>query len=225
MRAKEFLKEEYTPKDIEDFFTNCSEYFSYNKNPLVNMLYRGDYGNIRKDNFWMNQRNVLQGRKPVDTDEFVHTILNDLFSTAFNFPFRSGMMCSGSPGEASQYGRVSIVIPCNGYTLCYSPKYEDLFKSIPSTVYDYLEYTHYEVHDGTPEQANAEKRIRSIITRLFKEGNYVAGPQHTNDAAMSTNEVMIYPTDYSELQYYAFSEQFWSATVVPMIRERFYASK
>lgn len=222
MRANEFLVEtNISDSLINEFFNNCSEYFTHNQYPLTNLLWRGDRTEVPANSFSKIIRKVSKGRKPTDTDEYIHQVFNNWFTTKFNYPFRDGMMCVGNERAASEYGITYIIVPCNGYTLCYSPKINDLFRKIPSGAYSYLEYVQFDVHDGTPEKTNAIAMIKKLIYGLLDSGNYVAGPQHTNNAIMSGNEVMLYPTNYSALEYYAFTEEFWHSTVASLIKKRF----
>lgn len=218
MRANEFLVE-WEMTDFDQFMSNCAEYISHMRNPH-NYLLRGDYKSVQSDNFIVNSRNVVEGRKPVDTDEVIHDMVNNEFLTKFNIPFRSGMMCSGSISQAQDYGRVSVVIPCNGYTACYSPVYADMYSNM---INDDMREAAGEINDDGYDKATqrqATSKLRVLVRMAFQRGKYTMGPDIIDAAIMSGNEVMLYPTDYSTLNYYAFSENFYNTVVVPLINQR-----
>lgn len=214
MRSAEFLKEDKTTLDPEDehyfqaFLSNCSDYFSFNKNPHLN-LWRGERQHNKVDFLIPLTRKVIEGRKPTDTPEIVHDAFNDEFVTYLDYPFRSGLMCTGSPAQAADYGTPRIIVPCNGFTLCYSTVYSDMYAdAVTPEMADIAEKAlgdDFDYHD--------ERDLKRLVNASFRLGKYQAGLDNLVRAIQSNNEVMLYPIDGIELNYYVFSENFWQNVV------------
>jgi hypothetical protein len=168
----------------------------------------------------MNSRSVLEGRRPVDTDEVVHDMMNQLFIDKFNLPFRSGMMCSGSISQAAEYGRVFVIVPCNGYTACYSPIYSDMYSQMMNA--DIIEAASEVSDDNSGNSGKqASSKLRVLLRMAFQHGKYVAGREIIEQAIMSNHEVMLYPESYqSSIDYYAFTENFYATVVIPLINDK-----
>lgn len=209
MKSFEFLKE--NTDAFAQFFADTTEYFSHIKNPH-NTMYRGDRKYLSVDNFLKNTRNVIEGRQPVDTDEIVHSIVNDLLASTVKFPFRSGVMCTGSMSTASEYGRANIIVPCNGYIACYSPVYADMYSNLVGS-----DEVQHALHVS---QGDADPALEKVVRKKFIEGKYVAGTGIVEAAILSNHEIMLYPDDYSTLEFYAFTESFYTKNIVPRILER-----
>ena len=214
MRATEFLKEDIDQNDINEFFSNTTEYFSVNKNPYL-VMWRGDKRPGRVDNLWANTRRVLEGRAPTDTNELVHHMMNDNFASFHDFPFRSGLMCSGSKKQAVEYGSVHILVPGNGGTCCYPPNFYDMYQAQHDAIYDIAARSgddSWDFHD--------ERDLAQEVYKMYRAGEYKSGPQVLPQAIQSNNEIMLYPTDGSELNYYLFTENFWQQTMLPLIGQQ-----
>jgi len=206
IRFKEFLAEEDREGDVafKTFLSNCSDYFKYaDKHDFYKVLYRGDKKKPKYvDLFFMNDRDVEAGRPPTDTPLVIHDIANEIFEDEFGHRFRNGMMASGNRVEASEYGNVYVIIPANGFTLCYSPVWEDFYKgsAINITV-------------AGVDETVIKKKVRVDID----VGRYKAGAAHLKNAIDSRNEVMLFPEEGSILQYYMFTPDFWMHSVMPRL--------
>lgn len=212
---KQFIFEsEIDDEDFDRFYRDCSAYFTYcDKDDYRNVFYRGvkSQAQYKVDTFRPFERNVTSGRKPTDSSELAHETTNDYFGEEFRYPFRSGLMVTGSEHQAREYTRdlrPLIIVPANGYTLAYSSKIRDFYGDL---VYKL-------------EQANYGKWFeKEFVESLLKElpkANYKIGPEHTKAAIKSRNEVMLYPTNFSYLECYAFSANFWEERMIPKLMEK-----
>ena len=219
MRAKEFISEEISKGDEADFnkfVENCSEYFTYNKNPHIE-LWRGEH-QAKGVNFLLPiTRKVIEGRRPVDTPEVIHYAFNDEFVSYHNYPFRSGVMCSGSMSQAADYGKPCIIVPCNGFTLCYSPVYHDMYANAVTDRMKELE----QMLGSEEADFHIERDLQKEIHKSFIKGKYQSGPDKIDAAIKSNHEVMLYPTDGIELNYYLFTEQFWLDNILDRVERIF----
>lgn len=213
---KQFISEfEVDDEDFDKFYRNCSVYFTYcDKDNYRNVFYRGvkSQAQYKVDTFRPFERNVTSGRKPTDSSEDAHEIANDYFAEMFRYPYRSGLMVSGSEEQAREYlhagGNPIIIVPMNGYSLCYSDKVRDFYGDVA--------YGSEVDYNGNWDSKNFAK---SIVDKL-KEANYKSGPEYTKDACKSKNEIMLYPTNFSYLECYAFSLTFWTSKMIPKLMEK-----
>jgi hypothetical protein len=130
------------------------------------------------------------------------------------------MMCSGSETQARDYGRTYVIIPCNGYTACYSPVYADMYSNM---ITDDIREVAGELEDTGFDAAYKRQqmsKLRVLVRMAFQRGKYTMGPDIIEAATRSGNEVMLYPEDYSTLNYYAFTEQFYLTVIIPLIQQK-----
>lgn len=224
MRFKEFVTEDTLPhpagtaitaESVAKMLQDCSDYFgSFPSNgALTYTMKRGDKhaGILKmKDTMQPVNRDVSGGRVPKDMSPIMHKELNNVFTTLFGHPFRDSMMCSGAESQASRYGEVGIVVPCNGYDLCYSKMIMDMYSEFDTSA---ISDAALDAED-TPA---AIPKLRTLIRMKMAQSGYVSGPEHAYDAIQSNNEIMLYPGAGSSLSYYLFSPALWSSTIIPII--------
>lgn len=220
MRAREFVFEgAVADSQIESLLTNCSEYFSRVPASQLNYaMHRGDRGYDQSTvNSFIPVSRIIRDRRPsVDTPRLVHEELNAIFTKEFGYPFRDGMMASGSYSQAQQYGPSNIIIPVNGYTLSYSTIYNDLYSNGISPEINVLVS---EIEDGD-DDVGTSRQLATEIMMMFRRGKYKAGAEVTFEAIRSGHEIMLYPAAGNTLHYYVFEMTYWSAAVVPKLQAR-----
>lgn len=99
---------------------------------------------FRGVNFFMHDPiktvEVEQNRKPIDTPEPIHNIINSWFLKRTGIPFRSAsVFCTGDWTEARGYargeGHVVTIMPVGEFNYCWSPVYDDMYEDLGHYVY------------------------------------------------------------------------------------------
>ncbi len=143
MRATEFLKEadvtttgqfplnelteEHIAPMVEILRRDCSPFL---QNNLANMqggefIYRGILGGGREGSFL--QGTVRTDRRPLDSSNLWHNLMNKYFQRVFGWPYRSAaLFVSNSIDEVHHYGVPFVIFPKGQYKICYSPVIEDV---------------------------------------------------------------------------------------------------
>lgn len=236
---REFIAEDESSlidQKFERFVQDCSTFFKFWADmPYNRVLYRGDRDKTGINEFEATDRTidapkfekydptkiVKSGRFPKDTHPKVHNVVNEVFIELFGYPFRDGVMATGSQSEARSYEpfipntakSASIFIPANGFVVCYSPSVGDFYGDIVEE---------YNLPDQQLEIEDEDEFKELVKNIIVEDGKYVEGEEHLPDAIDSHNEVMFYPKDGQTLRYYLFSEDFWYEEVLPRLKKTFH---
>lgn len=133
---------------------------------------------FRGVNFFMHDPvktvEVAQNRKPVDTPEEIHNIINTWFLKRTGVPFRSAsVFCTGDWSEARRYGsgegHVVTVIPAGKFNYCWSPIYNDMYEDLGHYVYN-IDQISGANRDKTTEflLRNPSKLINFLVKGKYK---------------------------------------------------------
>lgn len=80
------------------------------------------------------ERKIWKNRKPVDSIEYIHDILNNAFKNVFNKKLRSeSIFCVGDRHYASSFGNVFIIFPTDDFNVYWS----DIINDIASPIWLY----------------------------------------------------------------------------------------
>jgi hypothetical protein len=129
--------------------TSCQPFLKeMRQNNIKDFLYRGvnyglDYWEVKK---------TRTDRKPKDTKQEIHELLDDLFLKKFGWRARSqGVFTIGDKSKISQkgYGHHHIFFPIGKYKYLWSPLVEDLYVQI--NMGDYCEFDEYEAREDWNE--------------------------------------------------------------------------
>lgn len=152
MRAKEFIIEDDTEitdrlshdyqKAVQILTRDCSPYLNRIgglKNALFQTpLYRGFRTNDLTANH-ITKNTTIQSiptrldRRPKDTPEITHNLIDNWFEKATGFRFRSSSVFTSSlKFQAFEYGNPYIVIPAGEFHYCWSELYSDMYEEFRS---------------------------------------------------------------------------------------------
>ena len=122
---------------IEILQKNCSEYLKVLKSLgskekiLENMLYRGIKGKDKYPEKGINKIKPRENRKPKDTPEEIHELLDDLFKRKFGWSVRSkGVFATSDVGNAKDFGIAFPFFPADGFKFVYTWDIEDLLTEL-----------------------------------------------------------------------------------------------
>lgn len=133
---KHFLAESEgeSPEDAAKFvFENCKPFLKesdFNFNPAtgepLHALYRG--GTYYSENKFMVEYPGGRNRKPVDSSQRLHDLLDEYLEKYFMFPYRSkGLFCTGSRKTAKEYGKPVLIFPIGNFKYVYSERIVDAY--------------------------------------------------------------------------------------------------
>jgi len=112
---------------------------------------------------------VRSNRKPSDTNEKIHEILDEIFYDQFGFNARSNVIfCTGSYSEAADYGNVYIIFPMNKYKFVYSDTIRDLYNIVRTdgagrdNIQSFDDFRESRLEDYTEE-------ARSVLERSYED--------------------------------------------------------
>jgi hypothetical protein len=103
----------------------------------------------------------LKDRKPSDTPPEVSQMVDEWLHKNTGYYFRStSLFCSGRTMQASEYGRVYVVIPIGEFHYCWSPNVSDLYMDL---------YTHaMALESGKPAaESLATLNTKALIREVF----------------------------------------------------------
>ena len=92
-----------------------------------------------------------KNRKPKDTTEELHTLVDISFKKRFGWNARSeGIFCTGSIKEALDYGNtIGIIFPVDGFKYLWSHKIRDLYSDQLQNIYDEVDSEYFDKYGGT----------------------------------------------------------------------------
>jgi len=129
--SRKDIYEPLVEKEISLFFDkwkevkkNCQPYLRTIKKNKKLFLFRGMSG--RHDSIGL--KTVRKNRRPLDTDEYVHDMVNGVMEDLFGWKVRSeGIFVTGNPAQASRYGSINIVFPVGKYEYLWSEEANDSY--------------------------------------------------------------------------------------------------
>lgn len=118
-------------KEAEAIASKCKPYLGLVKDNLAKrLLFRGitKSDDIQYEKLFLKR--VRKDRKPRDTANDIHELINKYFERKFKIPFRStSLFVTADPQYAAGYsntGFVAIIFPIGKFHYCYSPMVSDL---------------------------------------------------------------------------------------------------
>jgi hypothetical protein len=172
--------------------TNCGPYLrAINYNLSKYPLYRGVKGNIIRPTIILCPIN----RAPRDTMGKVHEIADSYFLDKFGVRYRSNaVFCTGSPGIATDYGELTVLIPISNFKFCWSPEIEDFTSDINDELYftkgekvDFAGQTHWVNDPGNI-------RFTETVNKMLAKGKY--RDNEFLSAVRSHHEIMVHATQF-----------------------------
>jgi hypothetical protein len=151
---------------------DCEFYFSQVKDPNL-WLYRGSQSKL----YHGMRYPFRQRERPVDTPGWAHREMNEFFQEKYGHPFRNGLFVSGSADQASQYGKIQIVIPKGKFEWLTSPEIEDLATT----------FMHAEDEEDEGADANADEEL----IHELKTSDWVHS-KDLEECIRSENEIMLW---------------------------------
>jgi len=214
--ASNLTKEDDLSIFIRELFKNCSDMMSIFKKDTRLNLYRGSKRST--PNFSLTRYDIGNRQKKIeqgstDTPELLNQRMNLNHSADSGLPFRYGMFCTGDALDATEYGKLSVIFPMNGFKFCYSPKIRDLYGKIPAYI------------ETMARNNNDLDTAFEFIDDLYNKADYEYGSSKNSgllsEAILSHNEIMIYPpNNESSLYYYRVDYTFYRDKVLPLIFEK-----
>ena len=162
-----------TKEDLIDLIqTNCQPFLKeMRQNNIKDFLYRGvNYGL----NYW-EVKKTRTDRKPKDTKQKIHELLDDLFLKKFGWRARSqGVFAIGDKLKICQkgYGHHHIFFPIGKYKYLWSPLVEDLYVQI--NMGNYHEFDEYVAKSNWddiygPNEIKGKKKLGKWIFKNKEE--------------------------------------------------------
>lgn len=158
----------------------CSEYLSQTKLPC----YRG-----MEVNGTSLVHQMHPDRKPLNTDPKIHTEIDKIFTSEYNWPFRSkAMFASGNEivaaGYTTKQGSLTIVIPINGFKFLWSPIYEDLWALTMM-----IDSNDAEFKDELVDQVNHGRYTTKYLDAAVQSNNEIMFACHRGFIAIDYNSI------------------------------------
>lgn len=154
-------------------------------------------GRRNVDNWFIGQ--VRKDRKPVDSSQRVHKLMDDLFLRKFGFRARSNaVFCTGSTSTTSYYGNTYSIWPVGDYRFVYSPDVRDIAVELEN-----IEDLYNQEHGGfslklpKTKEKERDKRVDGWVKDLMS--SYT--DKNIKNAIRSGNEIMVNCDKYVALNH------------------------
>jgi len=197
MRFNKYITESSGKTSIEEIvvllWDNCLPYLKdtiKTSEKFTNFMYSGRASS--KDYF---KGTIRKNRKPKDSDDRVHDILDKSFYKRWGWYARSNVLfTSGSIAQADNYGKTYLIFPIGKYKLLYHPGYAD--------VVDYLEEDIYEVTTERMIDDMKDNLIDVYYERYGSESgegywSYDGIGTYEDDMGNATDYVMEHPDEFN----------------------------
>jgi hypothetical protein len=169
-------------KTIAGIKKDCQPYLTQIDSDILQYpLYRG-MGTAEQPALKKKVR--LAGRKPMDTPDNVHSMLNNSFTQLFGAPFRDSMFASGSFHVTNDYGNLYLVFPIGDFEFIWSSDVVDLFSEHGDYLNGISQNTHPTldsqvvmtewVHDLGYQNTDLQKAIQSHHELMIRCSGYYA---------------------------------------------------
>ena len=161
MKFKNFLNEAKADReDIEQLVDDCMPFIKDLAENDFWYLYSGR-GSANKE---IIKRKVRKNRKPVDTPEFIHNLLDDAFKKEFGVKARSqSIFVTTNEEDASSYGMPYFVFPVGRkYAFIYSELVPDLYNLLTNRITSRME-NYYNIEA-------LKMGIKGLAQRFYKMG-------------------------------------------------------
>jgi len=117
-------------KVLDYMKNNCKKYIKeYIRNDKL--LWSGR----KKKEAYYTIKNIRKNRKPTDTPEFVHNLLDKYFKKHFGIKLRSNsLFCNVDMHDVIKYGHPHLICPIGDYETYYHPQVFDLYRQFKTLV-------------------------------------------------------------------------------------------
>lgn len=153
--------------DMDKIKKDCSLYFKNLKKGGYNFLYSGRKGITDI----VTKKKIRKNRRPLDTPEILHDLLDRKFLMEFGVKARSESLFAKADKQVGFYGRPYYVFPIGNYNLIWSDKIDDLFTYLDVKVRDLYDASSArrffnDIKDDPEEYRNEVlKEIENIIEK------------------------------------------------------------
>lgn len=182
-RLTEEINHSFKGSKFQDAYDDFQQFF----NNVLAKECKQMIGDIKKmgDVLWRGTNQPVyekqiphKSRKPVDTPEFLHILLDKMFKKNFGWKPRSeGVFVSLDKGLASSYSpsrRTTIFMPVDGYKYLWSPDIDDLYDwltiNLPPQEHNALKYDN---DRSVSERKHAEAFLRNNMPNNQNFDDYV----------------------------------------------------
>lgn len=167
MRLYKYLNENKSMDEFFDIFKKECQPFIKDARKQLN---EGTYyfsGRKRYDEWFI--RGIRKNRKPTDTPENIHNLLDDAFQKKFGIRLRSNSIFLSSDADvAESYGNLYVIFPIGKYEMYYNPDISDLY-NILVIVYDELQQKY--IKDNNISGYEYETIESTYFKRFYKLKN------------------------------------------------------
>jgi len=179
MRLQQYLNEDIVKERIELIEKNCQPFLKdLKKLNNRNLLYSG-----RPVTIDFTKKKVRKNRKPKNTPEKLHQLIDDWFYDKFSIRSRSNVIfCIFHYYEAALYGEPHVIFPIGKYKAVSSPIVLDLTQFIEDTFFDIM----YDVKKNLYFKPGEEDILTSKLEQL----------KYTDKLKYHMNEIMITCKEY-----------------------------
>lgn len=203
---------------INKVISDCEQFLQQSNYPKSKPLWRG----IKEQAPYL-EKQVRKDRKPTDTLEIVHQIVDRYFEKKFGVRFRSNSVFATSTSSlaeefAGKYGSLYVIFPKGNFSFAWSPNVKDLYTNLNRHLKSKFDLDQdraemWESSDGQSfmyKQFNNEHTVDKI---QFEQSIYglLENLQYQNtdlsSAINSGAEIMINCNSY-----YAIDQDVWSGT-------------
>ena len=223
MRLNNYLNEVSTGKDIEQLKQDCSIFINdlkKQKKSFIEFIYSG-----RKGSNTIIKKDVRQNRRPLDTPEGIHDMIDNEFFDEFGYkPRSSSLFCYVDYRKTMAYGKTYVIFPIDKYKLIWSPKVTDLYDHLSKKFRPYIRYVKsggntrpvwlgmdefeqnnfnsYQEFKEYLESGEAKQDLKSYIYDLVR--SYKVSDASDIPNIPTNNEIMLMTKSYYGVQYKEF---------------------
>lgn len=146
---------------------DCSQsIMAYKKTGAV--LYRG----IRNSNYGEFKAKTRDNRRPMDTGEKSHNILDKMLkASGFETTRSNSIFTSSSTAQANMYGDLYVIFPVNGFKFLWNEKYKDLYSDFYENEGGDKLLAAYDMGLDANEFIDQRSTASAIMTDAFREAD------------------------------------------------------
>ena len=136
-RLQNYINESYNATELLPYLKkDCKPFLKeLKKSSPIKFFYRG---NRKKNSSGILKIQSRLDRKPLDTPELVHNMLNKEFNNKFGWDVRNGIFATSDVAYAGGYGESSLFFPIGKYEYVWSPVIKDMYDYIGAGDSNYL---------------------------------------------------------------------------------------
>jgi hypothetical protein len=185
MKFKTYLNEESSEEIKSLIEKDCQPFLKNWDNLGIGLLYTGRKVYISA----ISKSQVRKDRKPKDTPEEIHKLLDDWFYKKFGVRSRSNaVFATKNYDVAKDYGTPFLIFPIGKYTAISSDRIDDLYNEIERLFYYSfgLIFNNNRLNSISNEDM---ERFKDRIIDMLKSSNYKKGLQiHDNEQMITCKE-------------------------------------